>query len=176
MKRVLIFAFCFSSCVNVNAQISFSKLKDRNTNMKLPESIKNMVVSNTKGMDAVEIADYCNNLTCDLLSYSTNVYVTPNLNKSKGHCVTYSTVCKELCNTAYKANNVNALAKVVVGQIKISNINIHEVITSLLPAEYERFFINHDIVEIIYDNKSLLIDPSLTDICNFKVTYNTTSE
>lgn len=179
MKRLLIGAFCLFvlvlSVAIAIAQVNFNKLRDRDVSMKLPESIKNMVVSDTKDMDAIEIADYCNRLTSSLFAYSTSVCITPDLKESKGHCVTYSTVCKELCNLAYMANGIDATAKVVVGQIKLADINLHNLITALLPSKYDRFCIDHDVVEIIYQEKSLLIDPSLTDILNFNVSYDAKS-
>lgn len=180
MKRLLIVASCLFVFVVAVAiavsQVNFHKLRYREVNMQLPENIKNMVVSDTRGLDAIEIANYCNKLTCSLFSYSTSVCITPDLKDSKGHCVTYSTVCKELCNLAYEANDIDATAKVVVGQIKLSNINLHNVITAILPDKYDRFCKDHDVVEIIHQDNSLLIDPSLTDVLWFGVTYNTTSK
>ena len=122
MKRLLTGAFCLFVLVMGVAvtQVNFNKLRDRDVNMELSENIKHMVVANTMNMNAIEIAHYCNRLTCSFFTYSTSVCVTPELKDSKGHCVTYSTVCKELCNLAYKAHNIDATAKVVVGESAVS--------------------------------------------------------
>jgi hypothetical protein len=83
-----------------------------------------------------------------------------------------------MCNIAYKTHNIQAKAYVSVGQIKINDVNIHNIFKTMLPKQYHRFIINHDIVEIVYNNSVLLIDPSLTDLMNVNIKYtlNTTSE
>jgi hypothetical protein len=161
-----------------NIQLEFNKLFIRETNLVLPECVVNKVISDTKGMTYAEIAQYCCEYTNNLLTYSLTPNLTENLSNSQGHCVTYSVICKEMCNIVYRTHNIPAKAYVSVGQIKMNDVNIHNIIKTILPKQYHRFVINHDIVEIVCDNNVLLIDPSLTDLMNVNIKYtlNTTSE
>lgn len=161
-----------------NIQLEFNKVFVRETNLVLPKCVVNKVISDTQGMTYAEIAQYCCKYTNNLLTYSLTPSLTEDLTKSQGHCVTYSTICKEMCNVAYKAHNISAKAYVSVGQIKINDVNVHNILKTILPTQYHRFISNHDIVEIVHNNNVLLIDPSLTDLMNINIKYtlNTTSE
>ena len=158
-------------CIFTNTSIVFNKLYDRNADIQIPTEIVDIVKCNTKNMDFVSITNYCNTLTCELLAFDTKENITLNLYNSRGHCITYSKICTELCNIAYEANNINASAKIVVGYFTFLNLNINELVTKILPKKYKGFFINHDVVEITYENKTLLIDPSFRDVFKIPIKY-----
>ena len=173
MKHLLMLV-CYAYTISI--PFTFEVISNRDINIELPEKVLSKVIYDTKNMDVIEIANYCTNLVCEYFSYSTNVHITSDLKNSKGHCVTYSLFVKELCNAVYNFNNINAKATIVVGNFKCNNLNVNQILTNLVPSKYSRFFVNHDVVKVTFEDKSLLIDPSLTDILNFKGIYDTTSE
>lgn len=152
--------------------LDFYKDFTRDVSITLPECIVNKVISDTENMTYDEIAEYCCNLTNSLVDYSLTVKLTDTLENSQGHCVTYSTICKEMCNIAYKTHNISAKAYVSVGHIKCVGIDLHSLFKAITPTKYHRFFINHDVVEVVYNGQSRLYDPSLTDITKQQITYN----
>ena len=144
---------------------SFTKMYDRNgAGVQIPKEIRQKVIAETRGKNAIQIAQYCSRQTCDLLEFSFDQDKLWQKEVSKAHCVTYSRVCSELCNLAFLSNNVNASTKVVVGHLHYGGINLHPIALNILPAKYHRYFKDHDVVELNYNNKTIYIDPTLHDL------------
>jgi hypothetical protein len=144
---------------------SFTKLYDRNgTRVQIPKEIQQKVMYETRGKNAIEIAQYCSRLTCDLLEFSFDQDKLWQNDISKAHCVTYSRVCSALCNLAFQSNNVDASTKVVVGHLHYWGVNLHPIALKILPAKYHRYLKDHDVVELNYNNKTIYLDPTLHDL------------
>lgn len=148
--------------------LDFNKQGIRSTKeLSIPIDIKNTVIENTQNMNSFEIAEYCSEMTCDLLTYSLK-QDKPFINKpSKAHCVTYARVCSELCNIAYKAHGLNSSAKSVYGYFTYFKVNINKVLTILSPKKCKRYLTNHDVVELCIGDKTYWLDPTLHDLINF---------
>lgn len=160
-NKILIIISLFLICLMIfPVNKEFYKLKERPGEIKIPNHIKEYVIESTHSYDVYEITRHCAKITCDLLEFSFNQNISFNNGTLKGHCVTYARLHSTLCNIAFKAHNINAQAKPIVGNIIMYNININNLLVKIIPKKYEHYFINHDIVEITYDNnKILLIDP-----------------
>lgn len=123
-------------------------------------------IQNTHSRDIYKTALYCSKVTCDLLKFSFKQDVLFKNKVSKAHCVTYAKLHATLCNIAYNAHNIDAMATPVVGYAVLNFININKLCTALVPPKYERYFIDHDAVEIRCKSSGetlWIIDPTERD-------------
>ncbi len=144
----------------------FHILREREGRVKVPHSISSMVIEDTKAMNIYEIGIYCSKVTCDLLRFSFKQDVLFKNKVSKAHCVTYARLHATLCNIAYNAHDMDAMAIPVVGYAVLNFVNINKLCTALVPKEYERYFIDHDAVEIRCKSSGetlWIIDPTERD-------------
>ena len=163
VKRIIPF-LCIGLFLLLCTKVTFNKQYDRNKSIPIPINIQNKVCNETLNMNFEEILDYCLDLTCEMLVYNSKENLTDSLYNSKGHCVTYSTIYKELCNIAFQINNIEASASVSVGYFTCLGININKCLMSVVSDKYANFVKNHDVVEISYNKQKILIDPSVADI------------
>ncbi len=180
MKRRKIFLLIVAACIlllilllPVNRE--FHILRERQGRVEVPHSIKELVIENTQSLDAYGVARYCSKVTCDLLRFSFNQDVLFENKVSKAHCVTYARLHATLCNIAYNTHDIDAVATPVVGYAVIHFVNINKLFVSLVPKEYERYFVDHDAVEIKVKSSGetkWIIDPTERDFIGFGGIYN----
>ena len=124
-------------------------------NYTLSDSIQNVIKESTQGMTEVSIAKYCVELTSEILDFSEH----NNLSNNKANCVGYATVCKSICDYAYKVNNMNITVNHVRGYVTNDyNINLCKLLRNVVPTKYKNFVKDHDFVEIIYDSSVFYVD------------------
>lgn len=158
LSVAVLFVLCY-------ATFTFHKQRDRQSaSVQIPDYLKHELIDETMGENPREIAESCSELTGDVLQFSFDQTPLFQGSVSRAHCVTYAKVCAELCNMAYKQYGIQAHARPVVGEYKMLGINLNKVAIALLPAKYDGFFKDHDVVEVQYDGKTIYIDPSLDDI------------
>ena len=144
----------------------FHILRERQGRVVVPDSIKGLIIKNTHSLDIYKSALYCSKVTCDLLRFSFKQDVLFKNKVSKAHCVTYARLHATLCNIAYNAHDMDAMAVPVVGYAVLNFVNINKLCTALVPKEYERYFIDHDAVEIRCKSSGetlWIIDPTERD-------------
>ena len=144
----------------------FHILRERQGRVVVPDSIKGLIIKNTHSQDIYKTALYCSKVTCDLLRFSIKQDVLFKNKVSKAHCVTYARLHATLCNIAYNAHDMDAIAIPVVGYAVLNFVNINKLCTALVPKEYERYFIDHDAVEIRCKSSGetlWIIDPTERD-------------
>ena len=164
-KKKIIIAIVCLVIVGVGLWMSpssfkFYKERERTGLVKIPDSIKAMVLKDIYSESPIAVARHCAKVTCKLLDFSFNQDVLFEKPVSKAHCVNYAKVCAALCNVVYDHYNIDAEAIPVVGRVTINGVDIHKVLTSIVPKEHRHKFINHDMVEIRSEGKTLwYIDP-----------------
>lgn len=151
-------------------RLELVKQYDRPGSVEIPDSIKNELIINTSNLSEIEIINYCVDITANLLEFSFKQDSLFKHNIFKAHCVTYAKVCASLCNEAFKANNIKAEAKPVVGYIKCFGINLCKWYYSL-NTKHKNFFKDHDFVEIQGINYTIYVDPCLKDLINNDLKY-----
>lgn len=168
MKRVLILLSLLLVIIILFGKLNFHKQGIRDTKeLNIPIDVKTSVIENTQNMNSFEIAEYCSEMTCDLLTYSLKQDELFINKPSKAHCVTYARICSELCNIAYKTHGLNSSTKSVYGYFTYFEVNINKVLTTLSPKNYKRYLKNHDVVELCIEDKTYWLDPTLHDLINF---------
>ena len=144
----------------------FHILRERQGRVVVPDSIKELIIENTHSLDAHKTALYCSKVTCDLLKFSFQQDVLFENKVSKAHCVAYARLHATLCNIAYGAHNIDAKATPVVGYAELNFVNVNKLCVALVSPKYERYFKDHDAVEIRCksNGKTLwIIDPTERD-------------
>ena len=167
MKRktiILITLLCLIAIFVIGNFLShtfeFEKTGERTNSVEIPDSIKTIVLKDIYSLNPTSISRHCAKVTCDLLDFSFNQDVLFEKPVSKAHCVNYAKVCAALCNVVFDYHNIDAEAIPVVGRVTVHGIDIHEILTSIVPKEQEHNFINHDMVEIRSKGETLwFIDP-----------------
>ena len=163
MKRKLIITFCLVviGLILFPKNFEFHKLRERPSNVVIPDSIYDFVRNDVDEQDVLGISRECAKVTCKLLNYSINQDVLFENKVSKAHCVTYAKVCAALCNGVFVEYGIDAEAIPVVEYITINGVNINKLLMSVVPKKYERYFVDHDMVEIRLEGKLLwFIDPT----------------
>ena len=163
MKRNLIIIFCLViiGLILFPKDFEFHKLKERPRTVVIPDSIYDFARDNVKAKDVASISRACAKVTCKLLSYSINQDVLFENRVSKAHCVTYARLCATLCNKMFEEYGIDAEAIPVVGYITINGVNINKLLVSIVPKNYEHYFVDHDMVEIRVGGERLwFIDPT----------------
>ena len=154
------------------SNFEFHKERERTDLVEIPDSIKAMVLKDAYSKSPISIARHCAKVTCGLLDFSFNQDVLFEKPVSKAHCVNYAKVCAALCNVVYDHYNIDAEAIQVVGRVTIDGVDIHKVLTSIVPKKHKHKFINHDMVEIRSDGKTLwFIDPVEREIFGLERVY-----
>ena len=160
-KLIIIFGLVVMGLILYPKNFEFHKLKERPSNVLIPDSIYDFVRNDVDVQDVSGILRECAKVTCKLLNYSINQDVLFENKVSKGHCVTYAKVCAALCNRVFVEYGVDAEAIPVVGYITINGVNVHKLLMSVVPKKYKRYFIDHDMVEIRVGGERLcFIDPT----------------
>ena len=132
-------------------------------NYTLSDSIQNIIKTGTQGMTEVSIAKYCVELTSEILDFSEH----NDLNNNKANCVGYATVCKSICDYAYKVNNMNITVNHVRGYVTNDyNINLCKLLQNIVPTKYKNFVNNKDLEELCLSEKIICLQYTLE---NFKV-------
>lgn len=151
----------------------FHKERERIAAVEIPDSIYDFARQYIRSTDAAGISRDCAKVTCKLLKFSFNQDVLFENRVSKAHCVTYARLCATLCNMFYKELGIDAEAIPVVGRVTVNGVDIHKVLTSIVPKEQEHNFINHDMVEIRSEGKTLwFIDPTEREFTGLERVYN----
>ena len=180
-KKILFFALSIPLLLALFALLAimfiprgYDKLRERPGTVEIPAALKESVIKGTESMTAEEISSYCSDITCDLLSFSFKQDVLFENEVSRAHCVTYARLHSSLCNIAFKAHDIDAEAVPIVCHMYVCGLNINTIIVSMLPQEYRRFFIDHDMVEIRKksDKRTILAtDPTEHDLSSFERNY-----
>lgn len=139
------------------------------TKYEISDSLKLKICQETANMSEIRIANYCLDLTKNILTFSKQ----NDLLNGKANCIGYSIVYKSICEYAYKVNKKNVKIKHIRGYIYFSGINLCRIAQILSPNEYKNFVKDHDFVQIILENNnSFYIDPTLYDLINNKCMTN----
>lgn len=152
--------------------LEFHKQRERPGEVEIPAAIYDAARERVRSTDAAGISYECANITCDLLDFSFNQDPLFKNKVSKAHCVTYAKVCATLCNRIYKERGIDAEAVPVVGCITVWGVNANRLLMLFLPSEYERYVVDHDMVEIRSGGKAMFyIDPSEIEFTGVERVY-----
>lgn len=155
-----------------NIGLQFHKQRERPGTVDIPAAIYDAAKQRVSSTDAAGISRECAGITCELLDFSFEQDVLFKNNVSKAHCVTYAKVCATLCNRIYRERSIDAEAVPVVGYITVFGINANRLLMALLPSEYERYVVDHDMVEIRSGGKAMFyIDPSEIEFTGVERVY-----
>jgi hypothetical protein len=179
VKRVVIAIVCLSivGLLVLSRSFEFHKEYERPGSVLLPDSIYAFARQYISSTNATGVSRECAKVTCKLLKFSFNQDVLFENKVSKAHCVTYARLCATLCNTFYKELGIDAEAIPVVGRVTVCGIDIHKILTSLLPKEQRHNFVNHDMVEIRSKGETIwFIDPVEREFFGVERVYNVSGE
>ena len=164
--------FSFWGFILSQMDLQFHKQRERPGEVDIPAAIYDAARERVRSTDAAGISYECANITCDLLDFSFNQDPLFKNKVSKAHCVTYAKVCATLCNRIYKERGIDAEAVPVVGCITVWGVNANRLLMVLLPSGYERYVIDHDMVEIRSGGKAMFyIDPSEIEFTGVERVY-----
>lgn len=167
MKKLTIFVLLtISSIVCLNAEVlSLQKLRYRiYSPVKLSMEFRQKIQNETKGMDEMDIVQYCYNKTQELLTFSTKCENFDDKKKTKMHCVGYARVFSTICNYALSTNGFKGFAKPVIGHVYLNGMNLND-FSKLLPKKWKNFTKDHDFAEVtLTDGSRIYVDPSLNII------------
>ena len=164
--------FSFWGFILSQMDLQFHKQRERPGEVDVPAAIYDAARERVRSTDAAGISYECANITCDLLDFSFNQDPLFKNKVSKAHCVTYAKVCATLCNRIYKERGIDAEAVPVVGCITVWGVNANRLLMVLLPSGYERYVIDHDMVEIRSGGKAMFyIDPSEIEFTGVERVY-----
>lgn len=157
--RILIIVF--STLLFVVSQAKLVKSHDRvqqNVELNIEE-----IRMETQGYSVEDIIVYACNKTADDLTFTRK----NDLRNYKANCVGYAQYSSAIANVAFENNNYHVKAKPVVGCYHFMGINIHKILTTMLPDNSLKSFVkDHDYVEIIDADGEVVIsfDPSIYDL------------
>lgn len=164
--------FSFWGFILSQMDLQFHKQRERPGEVDVPAAIYDAARERVRSTDAAGISYECANITCDLLDFSFNQDPLFKNKVSKAHCVTYARVCATLCNRIYRERGVDAEAVPVVGHITVLGVNANRLLMLFLPSEYERYVVDHDMVEIRSGGKAMFyIDPSEIEFTGVERVY-----
>ena len=126
---------------------------------RLTEETKRTIREDTNGLDYRQIIKYSVKFTGERLEFS----LKNDLIHDKANCIGYSQVCSSICNYAFLANGIDLRTKPVVGYVTFCGINMCYLLQGIVPDRYKSFVKDHDFVELLLEDKSLLFDASLYD-------------
>ncbi len=88
-----------------------------------------------------------------------------NLPKMEGNCEGQAMLCSAVLNKAFEELGFkNCYAEPVIGQVYFYNINMHNILTKIVPKKYKNFVVNHCVVKVHYDDgEERYYDPSIAD-------------
>lgn len=164
--------FSFWGFILSRMDLQFHKQRERSGTVDIPAAIYDAAKQRVSSTDAAGISRECAGITCELLDFSFDQDVLFKKNVSKAHCVTYARVCATLCNRIYRERGVDAEAVPVVGYITVLGVNANRLLMLFLPSEYERYVVDHDMVEIRSGGKAMFyIDPSEIEFTGVERVY-----
>ena len=164
--------FSFWGFILSQMDLQFHKQRERPGTVDIPAAIYDAAKQRVSSTDAAGISRECAGITCELLDFSFDQDVLFKKNVSKAHCVTYARVCATLCNRIYRERGVDAEAVPVVGYITVLGVNANRLLMLFLPSEYERYVVDHDMVEIRSGGKAMFyIDPSEIEFTGVERVY-----
>ena len=164
--------FSFWGFILSQMDLQFHKQRERSGTVDIPVAIYDAAKQRVSSTDAAGISRECAGITCELLDFSFDQDVLFKKNVSKAHCVTYARVCATLCNRIYRERGVDAEAVPVVGYITVLGVNANRLLMLFLPSEYERYVVDHDMVEIRSGGKAMFyIDPSEIEFTGVERVY-----
>lgn len=136
-------------------------------------SVFDKVKTDTKGMTVDEVIEYCEDLTSDLLVFSTEskLKTVESLSLEKQtptHCVGYCKTFVSLCNYAFKVHNMNAKCVQERKQVYLFDFNFTKLLSGLFRkcgfTKAANFTKDHDIVTVRQKDKSMVLDPLVYDV------------
>lgn len=147
---------------------SLVKIKDRPNDYVLPQSFKERIANETKGLSEEEIKNYSFQFTADLLTFAER----NNIAKGEANCVGYAKLCASVYNYAVRQNHIpNAgHAKPVVGYVHWGKMDLHAFLTKIAATKYTNFVKDHDFVQFSYGNHDVYEDPTTYDVIGNKFT------
>ncbi|MBR5686839.1 MAG: hypothetical protein IKX36_02655 [Prevotella sp.] len=162
MKKILLIflAVFVGLIVIIFSFATLEKTSEVQSYYNIPDSLREQVRLYTQGMESVQIAKKCVELTADLLKFSRQ----EDLNNHQANCVGYAKICASLCNYAFRVNHINASAKHVRGYVSCLGVNLCSIAAALCPESMANFVKDHDFVEIQTEGRSIYIDPSIYDL------------
>ncbi len=163
-KPIAIFVIIVALYSILILPLHFEKIAERGERqVTLSKELREKIQSETVDMTSEEIKEYGETVTCSLLSFTTSPWL--DLETGKAHCVGYSHLCCKIINNALHVNNKEGKATPVVGHIKWFEININNVIKSIMPSkQWENFVKDHDFVEFESPTKHVLFSPTAKDL------------
>lgn len=152
---VAIFAICLI------LPLTLTKINDRPNPYHPDRTLQSEIKEDTKGMSAEDIRNYSVKKTAKILSFT----VKNNLPKGEANCVGYAQMCASISNYAFRANNINASAKPVVGYVLFCGVNLCNILKWCMPSKrWENFVKDHDFVEYHIDGQTIYCDASAYDL------------
>ena len=141
--------------------LTLTKINDRSNPYYPASPLQSEIREDTQGMSAEEIRKYSVRKTTKILSFT----VKNNLSKGEANCVGYAQMCASISNYAFRANNVNASAKPVVGYVMLCGVNLCNVLKWCMPSKrWENFVKDHDFVEYHIEGQTIYCDASAYDL------------
>lgn len=111
--------------------------------------------------DVDEIIKLCCDFVCKQLTFRRK----NDLNNGKANCVGYAQYTSEVLNQVFSMKGISCTSRPVVGSVYLYGVNLHPILLSILPKNQSSFFIDHDFVEIVFeDGSNKYVDTSLQDL------------
>ena len=179
VKRVVIAIACLSivGLLVLSRNFEFHKEFERPGTVLIPDSIYDFARQYISSSSATGVSRECAKVTCKLLTFSFDQDVLFDNKVSRAHCVTYARLCATLCNTFYKELGIDAEAIPVAGRVTVCGVDIHKILTFLVPKEQRHNFVNHDMVEIRSNGETVwFIDPSEREFFGIERVYRVSGE
>lgn len=140
---------------------TLTKIADRSNPYYPTSKLLSEIREDTKGLSAEEIRNYSVKKTAKILSFT----VKNNLPKGEANCIGYAQMCASISNYAFRANNINASAKPVVGYVLFCGVNLCNILKWCMPTKrWENFVKDHDFVEYHIDGQTIYCDASAYDL------------
>lgn len=119
-------------------------------------------------MNESQIVDYCVKSTAHYLTFSDHCEPVSYKGQSKSHCVGYARLCASLCNEAFRANDIDAEARPVVGTVTCWGLSLCWVVSQVLSFDHRwyNFTKDHDFTQINYHGQTTYVDACAYDIIN----------
>ena len=157
--------YLFLALLSVTFLCSFKLVKVTDVNSysyEISDDCKATIKDNISGLNEMNVIHYCVQLTSNYLEFSK----CNAIDKGKANCVGYSKLCKSMCQYAFQENGMYCKVRHVRGYVSGWGLNLCDLATRLVPAEYKNYVKDHDFIEIELCEMYIYIDPSLYDLIN----------